>query len=615
MLISEITQILPASLEWMVLFDLATLKSLADDNTVKQMFFLPESVQLDLFSHVILTEYGAVLAPHQGSRLVNSQDGSLLPISDSSLYDRFNYQLDQFPLDEADCLGVGEIAPFFPPVLLHLQIKSGKGEARAIFFEKPLQLHYELLQAVGVKLVGGEKQDSHYIAHFTVDLSTHLRAGKLAGFTRTGHCNIFFLQHGSIIPTLEAGLIKAVDDRVIWARDLGYKSVAKLGEEACQQAMPMTCQPPPPREPFPFGDLVPLGFLLRALNTAPSNSSASKARKKLIKLLLDRRQGDLWPFHSGDIATSTDSALVLQGISDPKAVQALEKFSDGSGGYYPQLWAKEGKPGIMVIGDWTSHWCQPDFATTCLVRALRRDAGLATKTTTDYLVKSFANRSGLYFANPYLVDWALASAIRGDESAAGLRARLLGEILSSMNEDYSFGRFDVPLSTAFAILSLAVLDYRDRTLKMAQLRLTEFMSKDGLCPESIPFYSTLKLPFPNFPASKDETRAIGTESERHISKVSPSDQVVQVNDQYFAISYYIDSHRILTTAVVTLALSKECESTSQAIDKIDKREAKRHPRYRCHNHLEYITTFALPPYISDLLPEKFHSVKNPAPRL
>lgn len=284
------------------------------------MFFLPESVQLDLFSHVILTEYGAVLAPYEGSSLVNSQDGKLLPISDNLLYDGFRPQLDMFPLDEADCLGVGEIALFFTSVLFLLQINSDIGVARAVFFEKPLQTHYELLQVVGVKLLGGEKRGSNYLTHFTVDLSTHLHAGKLAGFSRTGHCNIFFLQHGSINPTLEAGLIKAVEDRVIWARNLGRKSVTKLSEKTCRQAMLMTCQPPPPREPFPFGDLVPLGYLLRVLNTAPSNSSVSKVRNKLMKFLLERCQDDLWSFHSGDIANSTDSALVLQGIPDPKAV-------------------------------------------------------------------------------------------------------------------------------------------------------------------------------------------------------------------------------------------------------------------------------------------------------
>ena len=89
----------------------------------------------------------------------------------------------------------------------------------------------------------------------------------------------------------------------------------------------------------------------------------------------------------------------------------------------------------------------------------------------------FGSRSGRYFANPYLVDWALARALEGDESAQELRDRLAGEILASMNEDHSFGLFDVPMSSAFAILSLAALGRRDRTLLLAQLRLMDFMER------------------------------------------------------------------------------------------------------------------------------------------
>ncbi len=587
MLVSEITKNLPAKLEWMVLFNLAALKPLVDDNTVKQMFFLPKNIQLDLFSHVVLTSERSVLAPHKGSGLVDPQDGKTLPISETSFYHRYITQLDQFPLDEADCLGAGEITSFFPPVLLYLQIKSGVGEAQAIFLEEPLQLHYELLQAVGVKFVGGEKRGLHYLANFTVDLSTHLHAGKLADFTRTGHCNAFFLLHGSISPKLEAGLVNAIEDRVSWARDLSKKTAIELGRKACNQTLAMTCQPPPPAQPFPFGDLVPLGFLLRALNTDTVNSSTSKVRKKLIKLVLDRRQDDLWPFHSGDIPTSTDSALILLGMDDPEAIKALEKFSDGNGGYYPQLWADEEQAGKMVVGDWNRHWCQPDFATTCLVRALRRKVGLAAKTPIDYLERHFTSRSGLYFANPYLADWALSWAIQEDESAAELRTRLLDELLENMNDDYSFGTFDQPLSTAFAILSLATLGYRGRTLSLVQLRLSEFLKENDNWPEAIPFYSTHKLP--------DAFSAlVGDDRPDHTSYIS---QIIQVNSQYHAVSLYIDSYRIISTAVATLALSEECDSTKQDGGKGERGKKKTHPRYRCRSHEEYISTFALAPYL------------------
>ena len=41
MLASEIIRSLPGSLDWMVLFDLSTLRRLAADETVRAMYYLP----------------------------------------------------------------------------------------------------------------------------------------------------------------------------------------------------------------------------------------------------------------------------------------------------------------------------------------------------------------------------------------------------------------------------------------------------------------------------------------------------------------------------------------------------------------------------------------------
>ena len=41
MLASEIVRTLPGSLEWMVLFDMSTLRRLVADEAVKAMYFLP----------------------------------------------------------------------------------------------------------------------------------------------------------------------------------------------------------------------------------------------------------------------------------------------------------------------------------------------------------------------------------------------------------------------------------------------------------------------------------------------------------------------------------------------------------------------------------------------
>ena len=171
--------------------------------------------------------------------------------------------------------------------------------------------------------------------------------------------------------------------------------------------------------------------------------------------------------------SATATALVLHGLYDPEGVEELEAFADGGEDTIPTSRPTRGSRGDR--GD--EHRGQPDYATTCLIRALRRDAGLDAKTSVEHLESGFRSRSGRYFANPYLVDWALARALEGDESAQDLRDRLADEILASMNDDRSFGLFDVPMSSAFAILSLAALGRHDRTLLLAQLRLMDFMER------------------------------------------------------------------------------------------------------------------------------------------
>jgi hypothetical protein len=604
MLISKILSALPASLEWMVLFKFSAIRSLADDATVRQMFFLQNDLDLELYSHVILTSNGRFLAPDEGVKLVNSSSSRSDTMSgqNTSLNEQFSSQLSLFQVDEADCLGIGKTAPF-PPVLLYLQIKSGCGEAKAVFSQEPSQAHYELLQAVGIEFLGGYQQDSYYIAQFRNRLPVHIHAGTLAHFTRTGNCNLFFLYHGNIDSQLEAGLIQASESRVTWAKNLCLQAASQLGYAACHQSMAMKCQPPLSAKSFPYGDIVPLGFILKALNVATSNASILAIRQELSSFLLNKRQDHLWSFHTDTLVTSTDSVFVLQGLNEPEAVEALEIFADDCGSYhphdphayYPQICSQDQQPGKMVVSNRNRHWCQPDYATTCLVRALRREAGLATKTTADhYLAAGFESRSGLFFANPYMVDWALASALSADKSAAELKDKLLAEILASMNDDYSFGMYDIAISTGFAILSLAALGCRGRIVRLAQLRLLDFIDPQGTLPEATPFYSTLLI------------------DRKHISpnqlfRLSLSDyrkQIIQVCDQYHGISFYDDSYRMITTAVAILALSEKCCPTKNDTNLIHMRGRNSHPRYQCRSHSEYIANFALPPYLSAVVSER-----------
>ena len=340
-------------------------------------------------------------------------------------------------------------------------------------------------------------------------------------------------------------------------------------------------------KPFAYGDLVPLGFLLRAANA--SDYDAPAVGKDLEEVLRGKRQGLLWPYHAGTLVTCIDSALVLQGFSDPSGVEALETFADGRGGYFPQLCSEEPQRDTMTVNPQNRHWCQPDYGTTCLVTALRAESGLTRKTGIEYLERDYGSRSGLYFANPYMVDWALAWALQGTPSATGLRGRLATDILASTNEDGSFGRYDIPMSTALAILALTSLAAGDQTVHRARLRLADLMMPDGRWPSGIPFYSALTIPRERFPGGVLARLMLG---ERR-------GQLVWLHGAVRAVSLYEDRDRMISTALAVLALTQAGPPTERnATLPMQDREGC-HPRYRCEDHMEYIAGFALPPYTAE----------------
>ena len=366
------------------------------------------------------------------------------------------------------------------------------------------------------------------------------------------------------------------------ARDRGRGALASLAEEACRTPLSLVCQPPPPAKPFPYGDLVPLGFLLRAVKS--SSPVASPVRHALEDLLRDKRQGLLWAYHTNTLVTCIDSALVLQGFEDPAGVEALEIFADGQGGYFPQLCSEQPERGKMTITPHNRHWCQPEYVTTCLVTALRRQNGLRRKTTAEYLERGYENRGGLYFANPYIVDWALAQSLQG----TALRDRLATDILASVNEDGSFGRYDVPISTALAILALVSLSAGDEAVHRARLRLADLMMLDGRWPPAIPFYSSVTIPRDRLSGGLLARLMLG----------GRLGQLVWLRDAVHAVSFYQDRHRMISTSLAVLALTQPGPQAEHDTDPPTQNKDGCHPRYRCEEHTQYIANFALPPYSS-----------------
>jgi hypothetical protein len=554
----------------MVLFRMAVVRQFGEA-VIRRMFHLPPDIALAGVEYVVLTSAGRFVAKADELVCAEEQPAIELPAQSVTLAQRYARQLAAVECDNADCIGLGEKPPF-APVLLHVRFDNEVGQATALFHAEPSREHYELLPSVGVSYQGGELRDGFFVATFLHRLGTHVAAGELADFSRTGNCNEFFLRHGDIDQDLEIGLIRASGDRIGAAALRANSGARRLADRACRETLAMSCEPPPPEEPYPYGDLVPLGFLLRSLG-----GEHAGLRQKLLDSSKDR----LWAFETGRLTTATDSALVLEGLDAPASVEALSRYADGHGAYYPQLAGPERDATHMAATPETAHWCQPDFATTCLIRALRNRARLSEQTPLEYIEAHFDARAGLFFANPYLTDWCVAQALRGDRAAEELRQRLASEILASANPDGSFGRFDVAVSTSFAILALASCGYRGRRLRVAQLRLLEFEEAGGFWPDSRPFYSSLLL-------TELQARAGLAPDGREIKP-----GIVASNSQLYELTFYRDTHRIIGTAGAALALA---EASFPRTKEPQHLAPKNMARYKCSTHASYAGRFALRPY-------------------
>lgn len=349
----------------------------------------------------------------------------------------------------------------------------------------------------------------------------------------------------------------------------------------------MMCIPPYQESSYPFGDLVPLGFLLKALKTAENDPFCEPAISQLTAFLLKKKQGKLWAFHTDHLITATDSALILLGIHDTVAVEELEIFHDGKNGYYPQLWSEKSEPDHMLISDSYRIWCQTDYATTCFIRGLRIQNGYAAHTSITYLADGFDRRSGLFFANPYLVDWAFSMAVKNESQAVQLQKKLIREILASQNSDGAFGCFDILLSTSLAVITLKTLGFRGIPVHRAQCWIADYINKQKEPDKAIPFYSATLVDYKNM--LPPELILMKFFNEKHIAKIG---------EKLFAISYYEDTGNIIGSALACLALADEENVTIDDANQHSDTECQ--PRYRCKSHAEYISRYALTPFTDSI---------------
>ncbi len=358
--------------------------------------------------------------------------------------------------------------------------------------------------------------------------------------------------------------------------------VRSLAVRAITEPLKLTCVPPLGKEPYPYGDLVPLGVVLLTLQTAAAvldSIDIAAEAERVRQYLMARRTRGLWAYQEGGLETSIDSGLVLLGMFEPRSVQELERFSDGNGGYLPQLHTREVEPGKMTVRDSLLHWCSADYSIATLVRTLRRRHALSTVTSLSLLESGFEQRSGLYLANPYFPDWLLAQAIQGDAEAEPLRERLQAEIVGSSSSDGLFGRFDILLSTALAILTLQALGTEG--IEVHREALASLIATDPPV-ESTPFYSTEKIMW-----SKSDPWTL-----LYLMEKGGTRQLIRSDGQEHVITYYRDHHGLVVYSLVLLALLGESNACRRPRTRVAS-----HPRYQSEQPEHYIAEFALPPYL------------------
>lgn len=589
MMLDQVLQQLPGELDWMVVFDRDRLSRWSDAAEQRAMFHLPDDTSLDAVSAVVLSSVGKSLL----------RDGVLdwliadAPAVSQSLAERYQPVLAPLTLDAAHCIGVGKL-PGMPTVAMRVVIgDDGFGDGEAVFAESPSRDGYGWLKGAGVDWLGTEALPSGgYRVRFRNHLPTHLRNGVLAGYSRTQHCNRFFLQHGRLDAPLAAGLQLAARARLSDGLPQIRERLCNAVSAVCASGVAMQTRPPPGEAPGAMGDLVPLGLALAALRTAGDGAAVQTARAAAERALAAGQQDALWPFQSGGLVTATDSALVLQGVDSAESLRALEWFRyTADGGYVPQLWGPVRTARRMAWAADVALWCQPDLGTSALISGLHLRAGQPPSLRAESLAAGWAQRGALYFANPYLLDWAIGTALAGapGDAAADCRRRLAAELLASQRDDHSFGGYDRPLSTALAIVTLHRLGWRGDALRLAQLQLLDaLLTPTTATVAATPFYSALRRPTDtDCTPAQAFWRAL---ADRH-------DNRAVIADERYDLTFYEDIAGLVETAFAWQAMACDADAPTPAIMTADVGTVM-HPRYACISPSAYVAEHALAPYVA-----------------
>ncbi|MHA1356474.1 MAG: hypothetical protein ACTSQI_22165, partial [Candidatus Helarchaeota archaeon] len=407
---------------------------------------------------------------------------------------------------------------------LSVKIEDGIGYGIAVLEEPISTDKYELLEVVGVNYVKMKHFFNHYYVYYTNSISVHINSGILNNFTSTQNCVNFFLYGGILNELLEISLRRKIR---LYASGAASNGIAFLSQNIDSRNLtvsPILTINTSSNLTSWKGNVAPYGLVLKTLKDYNENYT------KLENYLLQSQQNDLWPYHQGFIPTSIDSSLVFEGIFNATSINLTKIFMKNSGGFLGQL-NDTNSPYSMNSSLPVQFWCQEDYGTTAACYYFLNLIDQANQTTLTYLKDHFADRSSLWIANPYFIDYLTARALYNQSNTEQLCTNLTKSILSQKNPDGTWGSFDVAISTAFAILALETLNYTGYEVDYARYKLTLMQNLDGSWNSSTLFYWAF-----------------------YLGQNSTSSVNLYINGNYFEYFLCEDSDPIITTSLVLLSL-------------------------------------------------------------
>lgn len=571
-MVKYIVEKLPNNLEWMVMFRIRSIQRFADNQTIINMYFLNQDTPIDQYDFVILTSKGRFLYKHKNKTFTHGETLLKHQFDRNGLYEVYSEKFDLFDdIDRADSLATG-VYPEYGQVVLHIHFDKNVAIAKSVFNHPPIEKYYDYLQAVGIKYISGKYIDDQFLATYENKLSKHISSGILADFSRTDNCNLFFFLHGNINSVLAEGLLQAGKKRMEFEKNKLSQELKKLAIKSMNTQLKMEVLQPFGEPSFEMGDVVPKGFMYGAISQYFQDDSISKEYRESLEM--DKLRG-LWSFEKDDLETSIDSAIVIMNTYDESATSLLKKFEDQkTKAYLPQTDAILPKEGDMQYVPEKDHWCQPDISISALILNLQKSHGLNVEDKLiQFVNQNFKKRSGLYFANPYFVDWLYAKGLSVSDATGDIKTQLKEEILCSVNNDFSLGTFDRVFSTACGILALQELGCDSNLIFALQLYvLNNYANPTESNP--IPFYSSL------------------------ITNTNQKGRTCIVNNKKLSIYLYKDLHKMMYLPIVAMSLNIPTEVTIDIKKGLNNYVAmERSPRYACLSVEEYISEHSLTNYL------------------